>query len=115
MSNLGCTIEEIEWNPDNQSSIVDELPTGGTVNIQLWIGAVDVTPVSSGCSEINGTGRYSWSIGNISVLLASRVQYHYLMTDGVNQAQGDFVLFSREARDGLMPSLNDTDSYILKI
>lgn len=117
MANIGCTIQELEWFPDDAPAIVDELPTGGTVNIQIWIDGNDVTPVgASGCNEINATGKYSWSTGNIASLGGSRVQYHYRMIDGIgNEAQGDFVLFARESDDGAMPSLNNQSSYIRQI
>lgn len=118
MAAVGTSFQKIEFNPDNPSAIVGALPTSGTVTIELWVGSVDVTSevVSTNCTEIDDTSHYSWSIGNIPTLSASQKQYHWRMTDNVSSEtdEGDFILFQREARDGLMPSLNDKSSYILQ-
>lgn len=113
MALVGQSIVEFEFFPDAPPAIVGELVTGQTVNIEIWENGTSVTISSSGCGEINATGRYSWSTGGIPVLTASRQQYHWRMSDGTNDDQGDFVLISHENRDGGMPSLNDTDSYIV--
>lgn len=118
MATVGTSFQKIEFNPDNPSAIVGELPTNGVVTIELWVGSGDVTSevVSTVCAEIDNTAHYSWSVGNISTLDASQKQYHWRMTDSVSSEtdEGDFVLFQREARDGLMPSLNDQSSYIIQ-
>lgn len=118
MAAVGSSFQRVEFNPDNPPAIVGELPTSGTVTIELWIGSGDVTSevASSGCSEINSTAHYSWSTGNILVLNASQKQYHWRMTDSVSSEtdEGDFILFQREAIDGLMPDLNDKSSYIVQ-
>lgn len=118
MAAVGSSFQRLEFNPESPSSVIGELPTSGTVTIELWVEGVDVTfeVTSTVCTEINSTGRYSWSTGNIPVLNTSQRQYHWRMTDSVSSEtdEGDFVLFQREARDGLMPSLRDLDSYIVK-
>lgn len=118
MAAVGSSFQRLEFNPDSPPAVVGELPTSGTVTIELWVDGVDVTSeaTSTVCTEINSTGRYSWSTGNISVLDVSQKQYHFRMTDSVSSEtdEGDFILFQREARDGLMPSLNDKDSYIVQ-
>lgn len=118
MAAVGSSFQKIEFNPESPPAIVGELPTSGAVTIELWVDGVDVTSdiTSPACTEINSTGRYSWSTGNIPVLDSSQKQYHWRMTDGVSAEvdEGDFILFQREARDGLMPSLTDPDSYIIK-
>lgn len=118
MAAIGSSFQRIEFNPESPPAIVGELPTSGTVTIELWVNGVDVTPdvTSPVCAEINGVGRYSWSTGNISTLDFSQKQYHWRMTDSVSTEtdEGDFILFQREARDGLMPSLNDKSSYIIQ-
>ncbi len=118
MAAVGSSFLRLEFNPDNAPSVIGELPTSGIVTIELWVDGIDVTfeVTSTVCNEINATGRYSWSTGNIPVLQSSQRQYHFRMTDSVSgdTAQGDFVLFARESQDGSMPSLNDKDSYIIK-
>ncbi len=115
MGLIGQTIAEFDFFPDSPPAIVGELVTGQTVNIELWEDGVAVSISSSGCSEINATGRYSWSTSGIATLTASRQQFHWRMSDGTNTDNGDFVLISHENRDGGMPSLADPDSYIIKI
>lgn len=113
MALLGNSITEFDFFPDSPQAIVGVLVTGQTVNIQLWEDGVAVAVAASGCTEIDTTGRYSWSIGSgVSVLTASRQQFHWRMTDGSNTDEGDFVLIAHENRDGGMPSLNNKSSYI---
>jgi len=118
MAVVGSSFQRLEFNPDSPPSILGELPTSGIVTIELWVDGVDVTSevTSAVCTEVNSTGRYSWSTGNIPILDASQKQYYFRMTDSVSSEtdEGDFVLFQREARDGLMPSLNDKSSYIIQ-
>ncbi len=114
MALIGQTIAEFDFFPDSPPAIVGELVTGQTVNIELWEGSGAVSISSSGCAEINSTGRYSWSTNGIPTLTASRQQFHWRMSDGSNTDEGDFVLISHENRDGGMPSLNDKDSYIVQ-
>lgn len=114
MGLIGQSIVEFDFFPDAPPAIVGELVTGQTVNIELWEGSGVVAIASSGCSEINSTGRYSWSTGGIATLTASRQQFHWRMSDGVNTDEGDFVLISHENRDGGMPSLTDPNSYIVQ-
>lgn len=113
MALIGQSIAEFDFFPDSPPAIVGELVTGQTVNIQLWEDGSPVSISSSGCLEINTTGRYSWSTSGIQVLTASRQQFHWRMTDGTNTDEGDFVLIAHENRDGGMPSLNDKSSYIV--
>ena len=118
MAAVGCSFLRLEFNPDNPPAVIGELPTSGTVTIELWVDSVDVTSevTSTVCNEINATGRYSWSTGNIPTIDATQKQYHFRMTDSISSetTEGDFILFTLEGRDGAMPSLNDPDSYIIK-
>ena len=116
MALIGQSIAEFDFFPDAPPAIVGELITGQTVNIELWRDGVAVVIATSGCTEINSTGRYSWSTGGIATLTASREQFHWRMsTSGLAQTDdGDFVLISHEDRDGGMPSLNDKGSYIVQ-
>jgi hypothetical protein len=114
MALIGQSIAEFEFFPDAAPAIVGELTTGQTVNIELWEDGVAVSIASSGCTEINATGRYSWSTSGIPTLTASRQQFHWRMSDGSNTDEGDFVLISNENRDGGMPSLTDQTSYIVQ-
>ena len=113
MGLIGKSIVEFDFFPDSPPAIVGELIAGQTVNIQLWENGSLVSISSSGCSEIGSTGRYSWSTSGIQVLTASRQQFHWRMTDGTNNDDGDLILISHENRDGGMPSLNDKSSYIV--
>lgn len=117
MALIGNSIAEFDFFPDSPPAIVGELATGLTVNIELWEDGVPVSIASSGCGEIDATGRYSWSTsGGVPVLTASRQQFHWRMSDGgVNIDQGDFVLIAPENSDGGMPSLDDKSSYIISI
>lgn len=108
-------LAEFAFFPDSPPAIVGILVSGLTVNIELWENGTPVTIASSGCGEIDSTGRYSWSTsGGIPVLTSSRQQFHWRMSDGgVNIVQGDFALTAIENSDGGMPSLNDKGSYII--
>jgi len=107
---------EYEYSLIEPISIIGDFTTGETVNIELWQDGILQTITSSGCTEIDETGKFGWSTGNIAVLTASKVQYHWKMQDGSsNSVEGDFVLQSVEGEDGGMPSLNNKDSYIRKI
>ena len=114
MALIGQSIAEFDFFPDSPPAIVGELATGQTVNIELWEDGSAISVASSGCSEINTTGRYSWSTSGIPILTASRQQFHWRMSDGTNTDEGDFVLISHENRDGGMPSLNNKSSYIVQ-
>jgi len=116
MSLTGRSIVELEFYPDAPPAVVGELTTGKTVNIELWKDGDPVIIASSGCSEIDSTGQYSWSTGNIATISTTREQFHWRMSDGLgDDDNGDFVLFSNEGRDGGMPSLNDKADYIKSI
>ena len=115
MGLIGQTIVEHDFFPDSPPSVVGELISGQTAYIELWEDGSPVTIETSGCNEIGSTGRYSWSTGSIPVLTASRQQFHWRMSGGGDTDEGDIVLVSREGRDGLMPSLDDKDSYIKRI
>ena len=107
---------EYDFSLDEPISIIGDFTTGETVNIELWQDGILQTITSSGCTEIDETGKFGWSTANIPVLSASRVQYHYRFTDSSsNSVEGDFVLKSVEGEDGSMPRLTDKDSYIRKI
>ena len=115
MALIGKSIVEFDFFPDAPPAIVGELVTGKTVNIALWENGSGVTIASSGCSEIDATGRYTWSTSGVPVLTASRQQFHWRMSASGESTtdDGDFVLISHENRDGGMPSLNDQSSYIV--
>lgn len=116
MALIGQSIAEFDFFPDAPPAIVGELTTSKTVTMELWKDGSGVVLSSSGCTEINGTGRYSWSTGNLETLTASREQFHWRMSDGVGGTdEGDFVLISHENRDSGMPSLLNPSSYIIKI
>jgi len=109
-------IREYDYLPDSPISIIGELTTGQTVTIEVWQDGVAVVLTSDVCSEIDATGKYSWSTINLPVLPTDRAQYHWRMDDGAgNTVEDDFILQSIESTDGKMPSLRDPDSYILQI
>lgn len=114
MALIGQTIAEFDFFPDSPPAIIGELVTGQAVNIELWEDGATVSIPSSGCTEIDSTGRYSWSTSGIQTLTASRQQFHWRMSDGTNTDEGDFVLIAFENSDGGMPSLNDKSSYIVQ-
>lgn len=114
MALIGQSIAEFDFFPDAPPAIIGELTTGKTVNIELWKDGTVVSISASGCSEINTTGRYSWSTSGIATLAASREQFHWRMSDGEGGTdEGDFVLASHENRDAGMPSLLNPSSYIV--
>lgn len=109
-------IAEYDYSLDEPVSIIGDFTTGETVTIELWVDGVAQVVTSSDCTEVDGTGKYVWSISNIPALNGSRVQYHFRMTDSMsNTVEGDFILTSSEGSDGFMPSILDPDSYILRI
>jgi len=106
---------EFDFFPEAPPAIVGNLLTGRTANIEVWQSGALVSVVSSVCSEVGGTGRYSWSTGNIPTLSASREQFHWRMSDDSgNTDEGDFILVSNENRDSGMPSLSNPSSYIVQ-
>ena len=114
MAVMGSTITEFIFFPDAPPSIVGELVTGKTVTIELWQDGVAVSLGDNSCTEIDNTGQYTWSLGNIATLSASRVQYHWRMLDTEgNSDQGDIVLISQENRDGMMPSIASPTTYLV--
>jgi hypothetical protein len=114
MALIGPSIVEYEFFPESPPAIIGELVTGQTVHIQLWENGTLVAITASGCTEIDNTGRYTWSTSGIPTLLSSRQQFHWRMSDGSNTDDGDFVLISHENCDGGMPSLSNKDSYIVQ-
>jgi hypothetical protein len=110
-------MQEHRWSIEKPPAIIGELIPGlGSVNIELWEEGQPVSLVTSICSEVGDTGRYSWSVVNLGVLSATRKQYHYRMSDGgLNSVEGDFVLYSREHDDGVMPRPDELDTYIRPI
>jgi len=113
MSLLSQSIVELDFSPESPPAIVGVLPSGQTVNIQLWQDGVAVSLTASGCTEIDSTGRYTWSTSGIPILSASREQFHWRMSDGTNNDDGDFVLVAKGSIDGGMPSLNNQSSYLV--
>jgi len=114
MALIGQSIAEFDFFPDSSPAIVGELVTGEDVNIELWENGIPFSISASGCTEINSTGRYSWSTSGIPVLTASRQQFHWRMSGVVGNDEGDFVLIAHENRDGGMPSLLNPSSYIIQ-
>lgn len=113
MALIGNSIAEFDFFPNAAPAIVGELVTGQTVNIELWENGVAVSIGASGCTEIDATGRYTWSTSGIATLSASRQQFHWRMSDGTNTDEGDFALKAKENRDGGMPSLTNQSSYLV--
>jgi len=114
MALLGQSIVEYDFFPDEPAAVIGELTTGKTVNIELWKDGVAVSIASSGCTEIDETGRYTWSTGGIETLSATREQFHWRMSDGEGDTyEGDFILASIEGRDDMMPSLSDKSAYLV--
>ena len=114
MGLLGNSIAEFDFFPDSAPAIVGQLVSGQVVNIALWENGTPVSISSSGCTEIDSTGRYTWSTSGIPTLNASRQQFHWRMSDGTNTDDGDFILISHENYDGGMPSLKNKSSYIVQ-
>ncbi len=111
-------IDVFDYFPDSPVAIIGELTPSGTVTVELWEDGVAVTGlVSNACLEIDSTGKYSWSTANIPVMNSSRQQFHWRMTESMSSGifESDFILQSPENDDGGMPSLNNPDSYILRI
>jgi len=115
MALIGPSVVEFDFFPNVPPAIVGELASGQIVYIELWEDGIPVTISTSGCTEINNTGWYTWSTSGISVLTASRQQFHWRMSDGLNVDEGDFILISHENYDGGMPSLLNKSSYIKSI
>ena len=92
---------EYDFSLNEPISIIGDFTTGETVNIELWVDGAAQNISPSGCDEINGTGKYGWSTGNIGLLRANRVQYHWRMSSNLGDTvEGDFVLYSTESEDG---------------
>lgn len=97
-------------------SIIADFETGKNVTIELWQDGVLQVILSNICNEIGDTGKYSWSLSNISVINKNQARYFWRMTDdSFNIVEGTFILRSTEGLDGNMPSLNNKDDYILRI
>lgn len=110
---LTLSIPEYLYFPEESQSIVGSFDTGKNVIIELWRDGNSISLLSPICNEIGNTGRYSWSISNLSNVPAGITQYHYRMTDeDQNSEQGDFILVTLEGKDGAMPSLKNKTSYI---
>lgn len=112
----GGMLMEYNYSLDEPVSIIGDFDTGRTVTIELWVNGVLQTITSNACNEVDTTGKYTWSTANIPVLVEGNVQMHWRMIDDLdNTVEGDFLLKAIENEDGGMPSLNDKDSYILKV
>ena len=108
------TIHEFTYYPDSSCAVIGELDSGQTVNIQLWTSGVPVSITSSGCGEVDSTGKYIWLLDNLPTPIYSTTQYQWQMSDGSGTVvNGDFVLHTVEGDDYGMPSLGDKDSYLL--
>jgi hypothetical protein len=106
----------LEYSLEEPVSIIGSFDTGKSVTIELWSHGILQTIISNICNEIGNTGKYSWSISNIPVINKNKKMYRFRMTDNLfNIVEGDFILNSIEGRDRNMPSLNNKDSYIIKI
>jgi len=116
MAIIGSSILEFEYSINNPPSLVGKLNSGGTATIEVWQDGNLINVTSNICTEINGTGEYTWSIANIPSVTFPQTQYHYRMTDNLGATfDGDFILKTQEGQDGIMPSLNNQSSYIKTI
>jgi hypothetical protein len=108
---------EYDFSLTEPVSIAGNFDSGQTVTIELWRDGILQIITSNVCNEVNGTGKYEWFLSGIPVLLESKVQYHFCMSDLLGNVQeGDFVLKSIEGGDdGNMPRLTDKSSYIRTI
>jgi len=115
-SHSSTELVEHEYSLEEPISIIGDFDSDMMVTISIWINNEPQTIISNICNEISDTGKYAWSISNIPVLFKDKVQYHFRMIDDVlNTVDGDFILFSKEAIDGSMPSLTRKDTYISSI
>lgn len=105
---------EYNFSLDEPLSVAGNFDTGQTVTIELWKDGILQVVTSNVCDEVDGTGKFEWLLSNIPVLVESKVQYHFRMTDSLGDTvEGDFVLKSIEGGDdGNMPRLTDKSSYI---
>jgi len=111
MSTIGPGIPRYIYDEASPPSIVGNLDaTGLTVTVRLWMADVEVVLPTSGATEIDGTGSYSYSLGNLPRMETNRQQYHYEFNDGGgNVDYGDFILEAPES--DYMPSLWDIASF----
>jgi len=115
MASTGSLIRTYHYSVDDPPVIVGELAAGATVTITVWQSGVEQVLTSSGCTEIDTTGKFSWSTANLPVTTTSRAQYSYRMESLAGATDdGDFILITNEGKDGIMPSLNDKSSYIVQ-
>ena len=105
---------EYIFSLDEPISIIGDFDTGRTVTIELWVDGIVQVITSNVCDEVNGTGKYTWSTINIPVLDHGKVQYHWRMSDDLdNVVEGDFLLKAIENEDGGHP--RDRSQYILNV
>jgi len=108
------TIQDFVYYPNSSCAIIGEFGSGQTVNIRIWTSGTPVTITSSGCTEVDSTGKYIWLLNNLPTLYYGTTQYQWRMDDGAGTVvNGDFRLRTVEGGDYGMPSVNDKDSYIL--
>lgn len=107
------TIHEYYYHPNGSLAVVAEFDSGESVNIQVWSSGLPVNISSSGCTEVDSTGKYIWPLRNLPYVPNGVSQYQWRMTDGLNTVNGDFILRTIEGGDGGMPSINPTTSYIV--
>lgn len=115
MASTGSIIRTYHYSVDDPPVIVGELAAGATVTITVWQNGVELPLMSSGCIEIDTTGKFSWSTANLPTITTSRAQYSYRMESLASDTDdGDFILITNEGKDGVMPSLGDKGSYIVQ-
>ncbi|MHA2100686.1 MAG: hypothetical protein ACW99A_18610 [Candidatus Kariarchaeaceae archaeon] len=116
MASSSGTIDIFDYIPSAPVFITESIPdaSGGT-NIELWSGSgVALTNFASGCAQIGDTNFWTWATSNIPTMSSIQEQYHWRITSvsGTDTAQGDFILRSIEAKDGIMPSIADINTYV---
>jgi hypothetical protein len=108
--------EEYEYSLEQPISLIADFTSGINVTIELWKDGILQVIISNICNEIDNTGKYVWSLSNISTINKRQARYFWRMTDSLsNIIEGSFILKSIEGQDGKMPSSNNMDDYIIKI
>jgi len=108
--------EEYEYSLEQPISLIADFTSGINVTIELWKDGILQVIISNICNEIDNTGKYIWSLSNISTINKRQARYFWRMTDSLsNIIEGSFILKSIEGQDGKMPSLNNKNDYIISV
>lgn len=85
--------EEYEYS--TEVSIIGDFETGKNVTIELWKNGILQVITSNICNEIGNTGKYAWSLSNITSINKKQVRYFWRMTDNLlDVVEGTFILKS---------------------